>query len=132
MKGLGPILALGALAGGYYLYKHSDFGVDAIAPSPDPAAGGIQPLPGVAATGSASAAIQAAIKTAATVGGVLPMLNIDQWCWYYKNARGVACPNPLDSIPEDQRAKLLSFDEFWGWATARGLSGFGLAGYYSR
>ena len=61
------------------------------------------------------------VQAAATKDG-FTMGNVWQWDYYYNKVRGVDA-DLASKIPEDQRAKNLTFDEWWTVAAANGLSG---------
>ncbi len=50
--------------------------------------------------------------------------NVDEWDYYYAQARGIPAPDPLDwGFDDVTRQQVLTFPEWWSTATANGLSG---------
>jgi hypothetical protein len=51
------------------------------------------------------------------------LMNGDQWGYGYQVVRGIAPPDPLTMFPGQDRAKLLTIDEYLAGITSSGLSG---------
>ncbi len=121
---IGKLLLLGGAA--YIAYEYF------IAPASTPVAtapGGIQ-----AATMTTAPPAPPAANPLTTQGMVLGIANaqnppftegtVDQWDYYYTQARGIPAPDPGGYVTSDQRAEILTFPEWWALASAHGLSGY--------
>jgi hypothetical protein len=120
---IGKLLLFGGLA--YVAYEY--FLAPAAAPATTPA-GGIQPANSPAPTASSAAnpltTQQMVQAIAAKQNPPFTQGTIDQWDYYYKQARGIDAPDPGGYITADQRGEILTFPEWYALASAHGLSGY--------
>lgn len=103
---------------GYLGYK---FFLQPSAPVPS-AVGAAPPLSGIVPAAGANAATTRNLVQAAAAKDGFTIGNVWQWDWYYNKVRGVEA-GLAEKIDEAQRAKNLTFDEWWSVAAANGLSG---------
>jgi hypothetical protein len=115
---IGKFLLFGAAAyvGYQYFYKPSTVVT--------PPAGGIQPAAQLPTPTTNPLTTQSLILAAAAKNN-FTMGNFDDWGYYYQQARGVRAPSP-DTLgfTEADQGKQLTFAEWWGTASAHGLSGY--------
>ena len=124
---IGKLLALGAA--GYFGYRYFLApGAAAVAPV---SAGGIQPgvTPGGGSVVTPVAPVvnplttQAMVQDVATRAGFTAG-NVDQWNYYYGQARGIPAKDPLEMGFDDvTRLRVLTFPEWWATASSHGMSG---------
>lgn len=48
----------------------------------------------------------------------------DQWNTFYKTVRAIDAPDPGSYLTAENRGEVLTFPEWWGLASAHGLSGY--------
>lgn len=119
---IGKLLLFGGI--GYIAYEYF------IAPAATPAtaaAGGIQPATTPANPPPAANPLttqQMVLAAAAKANPPFTQGTVDQWDFYYTQARGIDAPDPGGYVTADQRAEILTFPEWWALASAHGLSGY--------
>lgn len=107
---------------GYLAYEYflKPAEVDA---APAIAAAGIVPAATTPASAANATTTQALVKAAAAAGGFTSG-NVDQWNYFYAQARGIPAPAPDTwGVTDSNRAQVLTFDEWWDLASSHGLSG---------
>ena len=119
---IGKLLAIGAA--GWLGYRYF-LAPGVVAPAP---AGGIQPS-GVAAPIPGPAAnpltTQSMVQDIATRAGFTAG-NVDQWNYYYGQARGIPAKDPLEMGFDDvTRQRVMTFPEWWATVSSHGMSGCG-------
>lgn len=86
-------------------------------------AAGIVPASTAPASTTNATTTQALVKAAATKGG-FNSGTVDQWNYFYAQARGIPAPHPDQwGVTDANRAQTLTFDEWWSLASSHGLSG---------
>jgi len=119
------LLKLGLLAtAGYLLWR--EYAAGAQEPGGAEQPGVAAPGAGEAA-GAAPAAPPSATPTlvgeAAAAAGEGPLLNYDQWAYYYRQVRGVTAPDYGAVFPGAERSYRMTVDEWWSGLVAYGLAG---------
>lgn len=113
---------------GYFAYRYF---VPSAAASvnvpPAPAAGQTPPGASTNAAGPQLDTRSLVLSTAEKALNVTapPLLNSDQWNYYYSQVRNVPGIDPLLLFPGVDRSKTYTVDEWWSASQARGLSGCG-------
>ncbi len=121
---IGKLLLFGGI--GYIAYEYFFAPTATVATT---AAGGIQPTtaqptPTAAPAANPLTTQQMVLNIAAAQNPPFTEGNVDQWDFYYAQARGIQAPDPGGYVTADQRAEILTFPEWWALASAHGLSGY--------
>lgn len=119
---IGKLLLLGGAA--YIAYEY--FIAPAATPAAAAPAGGIQPAAPATPPPAANPLTtqQMVLAAAAKANPPFTQGTVDQWDFYYTQARGIDAPDPGGYVTADQRAEILTFPEWWALASAHGLSGY--------
>lgn len=119
---IGKLLLLGGAA--YIAYEY--FIAPAATPAATAPAGGIQPAAPATPSPAANPLTtqQMVLAAAAKANPPFTQGTVDQWDFYYTQARGIDAPDPGGYVTADQRAEILTFPEWWALASAHGLSGY--------
>ena len=113
---IGKLLALGAA--GFLGYKYFLAPKVAAPPTTDPSK-----VPGPTPPITNPVTTQSLVQAAAAKGGFTSG-TVDEWNFYYGQARGIAAPDPGDwGFDDSNRAQILTFPEWWATASSHGLSG---------
>jgi hypothetical protein len=131
------ITALGFAAGGYFAWQSGLLTTltGGLIPAPATTGGASSPppAPGAPPTNPTSppptppptqSLVLAAMAAATPPASGLQ--TFDTYNFYYNKVRGLPGPDPTPILPPDQRTKLLSADEWWGYMTKAGFNGLGM------
>lgn len=121
---IGKLLLFGGI--GFVAYEYFTGGFET-ATSTTPPVGGIQPANSPAPPASTAAnpltTQNMVLALAAKQNPPFTQGTVDQWDYYYSQARGIDAPDPGGYVTADQRSEILTFPEWWALASAHGLSG---------